>query len=262
MENKIAIIDLDSLAFYAGHPNKYLDEDGEPKRTEDGARFLYVDKTEAELKASVDYLMNSLLSKGKFDGYIAYIKGKNTILERKEINVEYKDNRNKEAPKWWPIVKDYFISNWNAVSVDNMEVDDAVNITRLKVPESFICAIDKDLLNLHGTHYNWSKDLWVETNKDVADYEFWKDMIVGQSGDNIKGVPGVGKANEIFTKQLFKPNAAYVLELYIRNMGEETGISEFYKNYKSLRILSSKDGFVIPEIIKYSNVGAEKIEEW
>jgi len=259
---KVAVIDLDSLAFYAGHPNKVLDEFGNPKRTEDNSKFLYTDKTDVELRASVDYLMNSLLSKGKFDGYIAYIKGKNTILERKEINIEYKNNRNKEAPKWWPFIKDYLISNWNAVSVDNMEVDDAVNITRLQVSESFICAIDKDLLNLHGTHYNWSKDLWVETNKDVADYEFWKDLITGQSGDNIKGVPGVGKANEIFTKQLFKPNAMYVLELYIRKMGEEIGVSEFYKNYKSLKILSSKSDFVIPEVIKYSNVGTEKVEEW
>jgi hypothetical protein len=184
---KIAIIDMDSVAFYIGHPNKVLDERGVPKRTEDNSKFLYIDKTEDELKQSADDLMNKILTNGGFDGYIAYIKGVHTITDRRTINDDYKQNRNKESPKWWSFVKDYLILNWNVIPVDFMEVDDAVNITRLQISDSYICAIDKDLLTLHGTHYNWSKNQWVEVDKQQADEAFWTDCITGQAGDNIKG---------------------------------------------------------------------------
>jgi DNA polymerase-1 len=261
MTDKIAVIDMDSVSYTIGHPNKVLDENGNPKRTEDNSKFIYQDKTEDELKASADRIMRDLLNRGKFNGYVAYIKGRNTVVERKEINVDYKANRNKESPKWWAFVKDYLISNWNVISVDNMEVDDAVNITRMKLSNSYICAIDKDLLNLHGTHYNWSKNQWVEVDKTQADYEFWKDMITGQAGDNVKGVPGIGKQNEIFIKNLFEPTPQYVLQLYIRKMGESLGITEFYKNYKCLKIKDKDDSFIIPEVTRFRDVG-KKDEDW
>ena len=93
-------MDLDSIAFAAGHGNKVLDENGKPKRTEDNSKFLYIDKTEEELIASVDSIMIGILVKGGFTHYIGYIKGSKTTVSRKLINPEYKENRSKESPKW------------------------------------------------------------------------------------------------------------------------------------------------------------------
>src|ERR1700751_351444 len=184
----IAVIDLDSVAFSIGHPNKVLDNNKEPIRKDN--KFVYEDKTELELIKSADELMKSILNKGKFTGYIGFIKGKGNY--RYSINSEYKQNRPIESPKWWLFVKDYLIQQWKAIEVNGIEVDDAVNITRLQIPDSVIVAIDKDLLELEGLHYNWRKDEWVTTSKARAEYKFWQDMIVGQPADNIKGIPGSG----------------------------------------------------------------------
>lgn len=248
---KIAIIDLDSVAYSIGHPNKVLDAKGEPLR--ENNKFVYVDKTEDELRNSAHYWMNLILSKTESTHYIAYIKGINTIASRKNVASTYKNNRNIEQPKWWSFVKDYLISEFKAISVDNIEVDDAVNITRLQVPDSFICAMDKDLLGLEGNHYNWRKEEWIYTTKAEAEHKFWSDMICGQSGDGIKGLPGKGEkfAEKVLngSKHLEYIYECVILSEYITHFGEYIGIKEFYKNYIQLKILDVYDGFNIPEPI-------------
>ena len=64
--------------------------------------------------------------------------------------------------------------------MDNIEVDDAVSITRNSIKDSYTVAIDKDLLWTRGCNYNWSKNEWVTVNDDEAKYYFWKSMIVGE----------------------------------------------------------------------------------
>lgn len=250
--NKIAVIDLDSLSFTIGHPNKVLDEFGVPKRTEDNSKFIYEDKTEEELAQSADYMMNTLLDNGGFTHYIAYIKGKDTIKYKKEIDPTYKADRNKETPKWWNFVKNDLITRWKAIEVNNIEVDDAVNITRLLLPDSYICAIDSDLLGLEGTHFNWRKNEWVTTTKDEAEYKFWSDMVTG-THNNTKGLPGKGKkAAEAIIYECNESGLRYsslVFDRYITHFGEQLGIEEFYKNYKLLKILDNHPDFEKSDII-------------
>lgn len=253
MQNKIAVIDIDSVVFTAANPNKVLGNDGEPLRTEDGKRFVYIDKTEAELIESCDWVMNDILKSCEATHYIAYIKGKNTGF-RKQFNPEYKSLRPKESPKWWDFVKAYLIDKWKVIEVNNIEVDDMCYLTYLNLPDSFLCCIDKDLLQQEGCHFNWRKKEWIVTSIEKAMELFWKDMIVGQSGDGIKGVPGKG---EKFVNQMFimddygNPYHNLVLNVYIDHFGEYKGIQEFYKNYMSLKLLDSFEGFVIPEPIEY-----------
>ncbi|TXG84991.1 MAG: hypothetical protein E6R13_02480 [Spirochaetes bacterium] len=249
MESEIAIIDLDSVMFTIAHPNKVLDEDGIPVK-KDG-KFVYIEKTIDEMYTCADQIMSSILKLSKAKGYIAYVKGKGNF--RYSTNSDYKANRPKESPHWWKSVKQYLITNWFAVEVNDIEVDDAVNITRLNVSNSFICAIDKDLLLLEGKHYNWRKNEWIEVSKEEAYTKFWSDMIIGQSGDNVKGIPGKGPvaAAEIMADSKCPP--ARIIKNYIQHFGEYEGIKQFYKNYISLKILESYEGFVIPEISKVNS---------
>jgi 5'-3' exonuclease len=243
----IAIIDLDSVAFSAASPNKIVDSEGKPIKKE--GKFVYEDKTNEQISESVDFLMNQILKRTRAEGYIAYIKGKGNY--RYSVNPEYKANRPKESPKWWKFTKECFINHWRAVEVNEIEVDDAVNITRLKIPDSFICAIDKDLLSLEGKHYNWRKDEWVSVDKREAEYLFARDMYTGQSGDNVKGIVGVGivAAERILSTVMDgEVYLAIALESYIVKYGEHKGVLEFYKNYRSLKILEDYDNFEIPEI--------------
>ena len=252
-EKKVAVIDLDSVAFSAGSGNKVLDEYNQPIR--ENGRFVYEDKTEEQIAESVDYFMKLILNNVNADSYIAYIKGKGNF--RYSINPEYKANRPKDSPKWWAYTKKCFIENWKAVEVNGIEVDDAVNITRLQIPNSIICAIDKDLLSLEGQHYNWRKDTIDIVDTAEANRLFWLDMIIGQPGDNIKGLPGKGEkyAEKVFNTELIECGvidlSSVILSEYIKHFGESKGINEFYRNYKSLKILESYEGFVIPEIVEF-----------
>lgn len=251
---RIAVIDLDSVIFYAFHPNKVLDDNNEPIK--ENGKFVYVEKTEDEIKASCDYLMQDILLSSNATHYIGFVKGKNTITGRKAVNTEYKSNRPKEKPKYWDFTKQYLIDKWGAYTVNDIEVDDAVNITRLKLQDSFICAIDKDLLSLEGTHYKWNKKEWVTVTAEQAIDKFWLDMIAGQPGDNIKGIPGKGV--KYFEKMLEEDDYGtkyhnLVLEEYVKHFGEYKGIQEFYKNYMCLYILEEKEGFEIPEVKEFKN---------
>lgn len=244
---KLAIIDLDSVMFSIGNGNKVLDEAGEPIKTD--GKFIYVDKTSAELIESADFMMKDILESSGATDYIAYIKGRNTQF-RKEIKADYKAKRPKESPKWWNFVKSYLILNWKAVEVNDIEVDDAVNITKKFYPDALICAIDQDLLALEGTHFNWRKKEFVTSTKEQAEIKTWYDMIVGQSGDGIAGIPGKG---EKFAEKFFEKGVAPqdVFTLYCNSFGLDEGIKQFYQNYFALKILNEYDGFTPAEPVKY-----------
>jgi len=252
---KIAIIDLDSVCYTIAHPEKELDEQGNPRRTEDGKRFIYKEKTFEQMAVDADKVLKMILEESGATHWIGYMKGINTTLTRLEVNPDYKGNRNKEEPWWWNDVQ-LTLLNRGAHYVDYMEVDDAVNITRLALPNSFICAIDNDLLGLEGTHYNWRKKEWVTMSNTEANRKFWSDMIAGQSGDNIKGLPGKGQkyADNLFTKINYHLDVEYaelVFSAYLLHYDNTyNALEEYHKNYVSLKILDKKEGFIIPEPIK------------
>ncbi len=81
-------------------------------------------------------------------------------------------------------------------------------------------------------------------------------VLIGDSIDNIKGINGIGevKANNILGN-FYSTNELIpiVFRTYIDKLGEYEGIVEFYKNYKSLRIMNNWEGFEIPKPIKYIN---------
>ena len=251
----IAVIDLDSVMFSIGNPNKVLDSNGVPLKKDN--KFVYEDKNMDQLVDSCEFIMNKILTNCRCDSYIAYIKGNNTTDIKRSIDPNYKMNRHGEVPKWWNFTKHYLIKNWGAIEVNNMEVDDAVNITRLNLDNSFMCCIDSDLLGLEGEHFNWKKNElvgeWITTSAKQAEYKFWSDMICG-THNNTKGIPGKGiKFTEELLSMIENPQEfpTGVLYQYIRYFGESKGIEEFYKNYKMIKILDKYEGFVIPEPIKY-----------
>lgn len=248
-EKKTAIIDCDSIMFSGAHPNKVLDIDNQPVRVE--GKFLYEEKSIEQMCETIDQIMTGLLENTNSTHFIAYVKGKGNF--RYKFNPEYKQNRPKESPFWWNALKQHLFDFWRAFEVNDIEVDDACRITSLNLPNSFIASIDKDLLLLEGEAYNWRLNKWYITSQSEADYKFWYDMIVGQPGDNIKGIPGCGdKFATNFLNQNTVDYAAKVMMAYVTHLGDNKGIEEFYKNYKSLYILKEYNGFIIPDLAKFS----------
>lgn len=257
---KTAIIDLDSLCYTAFHPNKKLDQFGVPMRTEDNKKFIYEDKSEEEIELSCDNLIRMVLENSNTTNYLAFIKGKNTIARKLAVDKTYKQDRLKETPKMWNFTKEYFIKKHNAISIDNIEVDDAVNIARLNIPGAFICAIDSDLLGLEGTHYNWKKGEWITCTKEQELFKFWKDMIQG-THNNTKGIPKKGPkyVEKLFNNINVEDCEKIVLNEYLNYFGKEKGISEYNKNFVCLKILDSYEDMEFPELKTYIELYAKTL---
>lgn len=235
---------MDSIAYAIGHGNKIPDGYGDYVR--EGNRLVYEDKTEEQLIMAARVVMHEILSKCKCSHYLGYIKGKNCGKFRYDANPDYKSNRPKERPKWWDFVSSYLVENYNVFVVNDIEVDDAVNITYNSIEDGLRVAIDKDLLNLEGHNYNWKTDTFFLNSKEFATECFWFDMVVGQPGDGIKGIPGKGK---VFAKKLTL-TPENILSEYITHFGEPEGVKQFYRNYVSFKMLDALEGFEIPPFIE------------
>lgn len=247
----IAIIDADSICFTAACDRVLRNESGEVVKGEDG-KSIYVPKSSEQIRESIDKLMLDVLNGCNTDSYVAFIKAGCGLKNfRHLINLNYKSNRSDEEPHWWLTAFSHLVNKWSAIPVQDYEVDDYVNATRYKLEDSFIVTVDKDLLNLTGTHYNWKKNEWVTVQAFQEEYWFWTDMITGQPGDGIKGLPGKGKA---FAEKLLTFSGNYreeVLRAYCEELGERRGIELFYQTYFSLKILNEIPDFEIPEKIMF-----------
>jgi hypothetical protein len=260
MKNKLVIIDADSICYTACFGVKIVDEEGNPIKVDN--KFTYRDKTEEEVYHSIDSIIVDIFANTYATHYTALIKGKNTISSRKEINPTYKSNRVSELPKHYNIAKRYLIDTWGCFEVNDYEVDDVVNASYLYYlsQDNYFpirVSIDKDLMSLEGTNYNWRKKETLVNTKEDEKYFFWASMITGDSADGCKGLPNKGiKFAEKTLKgegMLEKNCQVYpqiVQALYIQEYGEDKGIREFYKSYNSLKILDFIENYSYSEPIK------------
>jgi 5'-3' exonuclease len=222
---KVAVIDADSICFIA-----HWDSDSKS-----------FDKPIEDIFKSVDQIISNILISTGVTEYIGFV-GFGRCVERNAVYPEYKANR--KAPlEHLKAIKDYMVSKWEFSALHGIEADDMVNSVRLQLEGSVVCAIDKDLLMLEGTHYNYKKNEWVTTSKQEANLYFWMSMIIGDAVDNIKGLEGKGKvfaAKLLIDEESVDHMRTLVFDEYINQYGEYHGISKFYQNYVCLKI---KDDF-------------------
>ncbi len=230
---KVALIDADFLMYYVC-PNKKGEEP----------------KTKEQCTALVDKFLKTIFVLTKSTHYLLFLTVGRCF--RYKIDPEYKGNRKKlEKPPHFDYVKEYLITKYQAKYLIDLEADDLVVCYRKLIPNSFIVSPDKDILKcIDGEHYNPKENKFVTTSFEDSIIAFWKSMIIGDTADNIKGIPGKGEkaAEEIFKDIKFPP--ARILKNYIEHFGVDSGIEEFYKNYKLLKILESYEGLEILEPIK------------
>lgn len=168
----IALIDGDIVAYRCAASNNIPDE---------GALEVTL--------LRVDKLMQDILYATEATSYRCFLTGKNNF--RKKINPDYKAHRkDKEKPIWLQQCRDFLIQNWNAEVAEGCEADDELGMAQTN--ESIICTIDKDLDMIPGLHYNWVKNTIYEVNEDEALKFFYKQLLIGDTSDNIIGVRGIG----------------------------------------------------------------------
>jgi len=169
----LALIDSDSYAYAAAHLAEGT--------SEQNARQVLN-----------DLLMGTLVDLNT-EEYIIFCTGDTNF--RKEIYSEYKGNRvGVPKPTYLPACKEHLREHWNAIESVGCEADDLVGIEHYKNDcESIVVSIDKDLLQFQGLNFNPK----TKVRRLISPMEglkfFYTQLLQGDTADNIKGVPGIGK---------------------------------------------------------------------
>lgn len=130
--------------------------------------------------------------------YEAYLSPNGKSNFRFNLYPEYKANRAKTVkPVHTEALRKYAIKHMGAQVVEGMEADDMLSIRahELGFESAVIVSIDKDMRQVPCYHYDWKKKTPMEkVDVDSAVRNFWTQVLVGDSVDNIKGCPGIGPA--------------------------------------------------------------------
>lgn len=164
-------------------------------------RVGYTTENEPEeiAKFRMDELIHRILEAVDADSYILYLSAGRNDTFRAKLNPEYKANRTQPKPLHYQYLKDYLISDWNAVVAFDEEADDLLGILQTQYNqngeerETIICSIDKDLLQIPGHHYDFVKEQFNFVTPEQGLEFFYKQLLIGDTADNIKGVAGIGK---------------------------------------------------------------------
>ena len=154
---------------------------------------------------SVKLFLKDIIKSVDGTSHKIFLTGKGNF--RDELYGDYKANRDRSVkPLHYDAIREYLINVWHADEVVGVEADDALGWAQYKEimstkgsledSESCICTIDKDLNQIPGWHYNWKADggmgtMYMTTPEESLLY-FFTQWLVGDSADNIPGVPKVG----------------------------------------------------------------------
>lgn len=163
----------------------------------DGDIFAYRTAATAEqeefwiAKARVNEMLERCLSAVKAESYQLWLSGDPAENFRYKIYPEYKANRTQPRPRHLEPLREYLVSTWGARLTYGYEADDALGINA--TDDCIICSIDKDLLQISGNHWNFVKDTHTIVSEREGINRFYRQMLQGDTSDNIKGVPGIGR---------------------------------------------------------------------
>lgn len=218
--NRLTIVDADGLIYlagYAGEERSYdtvweNDEGDVTARTFESAADIKeyakgnpkLELLEKELVITpnpVEYSLRVVKNKlseiqSKYPGAMrVYVKGNGVNFRDEVYQVQkYKGNRKTVKPLHYDAIIEYMVSRWDAIHVDGKEVDDqcALDAREATVP-TVVCSPDKDLDQIPGLHWNYTKAVEYDVDPLEAEMFFWEQMLSGDGADNIMGVWKVGQ---------------------------------------------------------------------
>ena len=193
----------------------------------------------------IDEIISKIVSDTKATHYRVFLESPRNYTFRKIIYPDYKSNRvNKELPCNFHEIKQYIIETYNPYLSIGVETDDSVVATHKYLKDNFpltevILAVnDKDYktfpVTIYDLYHGRFGDVSNITEKE-ANYNFWVQMLMGDSSDGVKAIPNVGmvKAKKLleFTYDPF----ITVYREYYRVYGRKSR-ENFIKSYLLLRL--------------------------
>lgn len=160
-------------------------------------------------KWRINEMIDNILRAVNAESYSIYLSDSTKNNFRTKFYPEYKANRKQPKPKHYEGLKYYLVTEEDAKIAVRQEADDELGIAQtwynaggpaFAQPESVICTIDKDLLQIPGHHYNFVKNEKRYSTPEEGLRHFYTQLLVGDVSDNITGVRGIGpkKAEKSF----------------------------------------------------------------
>lgn len=215
----------------------------------------------------IDNLIYDMLLANKCNKYHIFLSRSSF---RKEISTirTYKGNRKRVDNVFLPSLLKYIEVEHKGVSLNKLEADDLVCYFKNKDPEnSIICSIDKDVLKqIPGNHYNYRTKEIVKTTPWGSIFFLWKQVLMGDSTDNIVGIPKIGdKKSTKILSGITKERELYeeVLKEYINYYGQIKGINFFNETLNLVYLLKTDEDMMsriddLPELSEGRDVEIHK----
>lgn len=232
---KVALVDADSLVFYCSLSST---ESPVPLEEAMGALDQRIDDILSTCNSTHYMLFTSPDRKSVFRSEVAAIRG-------------YKENRKKlRFPPVFAGLKSY-LRHKPSYQGDNFEADDAIGLFQnyfgsLEV-ETIVCSPDKDVLRqLSGTHYNYGKGELVTTTPESAERFIFKQVLMGDSADNVQGIPKIGdKKSDKMLDGIHPDDFPKVcLGHYTDYFGSLEGIRNFMETFRLVYLLRTREDFL------------------
>lgn len=155
----------------------------------------------------------------------------------------YKANRGPK-PTYYKDIQNYLVSNWGATYTDGIEADDIIGIRASELgTHGCIVSTDKDLEQIAGWHFNWVDGRVYRVSPREGAFNFYRQLLTGDSTDNVPGLEGVGEkgANKILegaqnTQELFERTWT----AYRDRVGDEAKAIEYMREQAGLLWIQRK----------------------
>lgn len=164
----------------------------------------------------VDDIVTRIIGEVGPETFRLYLTGSDNF--RYKFYPAYKDNRKDlKRPIHLQTMREYLVSHWDAIVSDGVEADDCLGIAQCAASPDTTCigAIDKDLLMIPGSHYNYNKKTWLQQTPEAAMKHFYYQLIMGDRADNIPGFDGKMRNS---VPQFLAPRVEYLDECSTEEM--------------------------------------------
>lgn len=209
--NDLALIDADSILYFCCKKDCSFDE----------------------VRQRLDDLMLSILKDTGCGRYAAFMSDPQSFRKKLGFVRTYKGNRTgRDTPELLYALKKYAEREWGFYTVENFEADDCVSLHREK---GVICSPDKDVLRqIEGYHWNYQKNMWINTTHEEAIRFLWLQTASGDPVDGVPGIPGIGtkKAENALEFLNEGDMPLKVLQMYLHVFSNDLGIKAAVDRFK------------------------------
>lgn len=217
------------------------------------------------MELRLDDYVHDVLSNTNATHYVGFVGSTNpTFRHNLAVTKPYKGTRktDEEAKKWWAYLSQHLVDKWNFVRVDGIEAEDGVSIAAYEIARDLpdvgvvICHVDKDVDQVPGPHYDYKKRTKYIVTPERAQYNLWYQMVVGDSVDNVPGLPRKGEAYAL--KLLYevdgKPKSPEDMEAGVKYAYSTYASDEMYNEQLQLISLLKCDDSLKYALIPYTNL--------